>query len=224
VVGKRFGKRKGTIMFPTSHDITKGNLEACTEVLCKLLAADNDVLIVSKPDPDVIMPLCGDLEWACTGWRHERLVRDQVLFRFTIGSMDDVTLKRWEPNAPSFAERLYSLMYCFKNEWKTSVSMEPMLDESPVDIARLVRTVAPWCTDSVWLGKMNKPGSRFAINCGGEVPRELKLFSDALIESQSDGRIRSLYDTLKGHPKVKWKESIKKVVGLSLSTKAGMDI
>lgn len=40
---------KGTVMFPSSHDITETNFTGCIQVLYKLLEAGNRVLIVSKP-------------------------------------------------------------------------------------------------------------------------------------------------------------------------------
>src|SRR5271157_6268802 len=46
---KKIGKRKGTIMFPSSHDITPVTLDHCIEFLDMLLSAGNNVLLVSKP-------------------------------------------------------------------------------------------------------------------------------------------------------------------------------
>ena len=123
VAEKRFGKRRGTVMFPTSHDITEGNIEHCLGTLKGLLGAGNRVLLVSKPSPKVIADLCHGL--VKTG----RLLdwKRNLLFRFTIGSMDLDTLRFWEPKAPTFAERLYALMWVFKNGWQTSVSMPTIL-------------------------------------------------------------------------------------------------
>jgi len=50
------------------------------------------------------------------------------------------------------------------------------------------------------------------------------VMGKTLLQSQSDERILSLYEKLKDHPKIKWKESIKKVVGLQIPTEAGLDI
>lgn len=44
-----------------------------------------------------------------------------------------------------------------------------------------------------------------------------------ITENQSDENILALYENMKSEPKVKWKESIKKVVGLAVSTRAGED-
>ena len=112
----------GRIMFPSSHDITPGNFEACMSVLDKLIGAGNEVLIVSKPRYDIIREVC--LEF--------REDRDKILFRFTIGAMNDEILNFWEPGAPSFEDRLDSLAYAFDSGYKTSVSIEPMLDSENV--------------------------------------------------------------------------------------------
>ncbi len=48
-IEKGYSKRKGRIMFPTSHDITMENLNGCLRVLKKLLDANNEILITTKP-------------------------------------------------------------------------------------------------------------------------------------------------------------------------------
>lgn len=73
-LGKGFSKRRGRIMFPTAHDITPDNIDASVLVLRRMLAAGNDVLIVSKPHAKCVRRICQDL----ITYRH------QILFRFTI--------------------------------------------------------------------------------------------------------------------------------------------
>ena len=46
---------------------------------------------------------------------------------------------------------------------------------------------------------------------------------EQLIAWQSDENIKQLYSQYKNNPLIKWKDSIKKVVGLRVSTKAGLD-
>jgi hypothetical protein len=41
---------------------------------------------------------------------------------------------------------------------------------------------------------------------------------------QSDDQIHLLYQELQGIEKIRWKESIKEVIGLTLPTQAGLDI
>jgi DNA repair photolyase len=217
-VGEMVKKHKGMIMFPTTHDITKSNIGYCQDTLTKLLLAGNKVLVVSKPDPDVIEQLCNYIE------RLDLNSRKSILFRFTIGSMDNRVLRLWEPSAPSFEERLYALMWCFKHKWQTSVSMEPCLEKDHRLIVRQVEILSPYVTDAVWIGKMNHPRKRVSINCGGNIPFDIEYAMAELVGSQSDGMIMGLYKLLKDNSVVKWKESIKKVVGLEIPTEVGLDI
>lgn len=225
--GKRYGKRQGTVMFPTSHDITDGNIRYCLETLGGLLRVGNKVLVVSKPRLQIVKALCDTLanmaDWAHMDWKK------QVLFRFTIGSMDPETLGFWEPGAPTFAERLCALMWVFENGWQTSVSMEPMLDDNLDDVIRLVRTVAPYVTDAVWIGKANNLRQRCSMNAGGNLDSRTDMMVLQLEAAWTDARIKDLYYRNINcdpelRPKVKWKESIKKVIGLEIPAEAGLDI
>lgn len=212
-VDRPYGFRSsGTIMFPTAHDITTGNVEAAITVLRKMLASGNRVLIVSKPALDIVIPLCRELE----EWK------DNILFRFTIGSLDDEVLEFWEPGAPPFHSRFEALAYCFQQEFDTSVSMEPLLDPDEDAIVNAVEAMTPFVTDSIWLGKMNRAAERIKRN--GQWTPEVEAALAKLTASQSDARIHFTFERLKDHPKVKWKESIKEVVGLEVPTEAGLDI
>lgn len=195
-------------MFPTAHDITPRNIEACLAVLLRMLAAGNDVLIVSKPRVACVVRLCEEL-----APYHEQLV-----FRFSIGSTDEAVLAYWEPGAPSFKERLDCLRIAYLNDFHTSVSGEPMLDNNP-DV--LIATVRPYVTDSIWLGKINRLRNILPLNC----PRDPEAFrrGEALMLTQSDSAIRSLYLHYSRDPMIKWKDSIKTIVGLSRPAIAGMD-
>ena len=196
-------------MFPTTHAITPAHLNECLLFLEHMLIPGNEVLVVTKPRLECIKPIC------------ERLVpfKNQILFRFTIGSTDSETLKFWEPNAPDFQERLASLQYAFQQGYKTSVSCEPMLDGNMDD---LIRQTAPFVTDAIWLGKMNNLLYRLKLN--GETDPETTQKAKDLKTMQSDENIRELYSKYKDNPLIKWKESIKKVVGLKVSTESGLDV
>ncbi|MCK5159115.1 MAG: hypothetical protein KAR08_08155, partial [Candidatus Heimdallarchaeota archaeon] len=141
-IQKGYGKRKGRIMFPTSHDITESSEENCFYVLQKLLKAGNEVLVTTKPHLKAVKRICDEL----------LKYKNQIQFRFTITSINQWTLKEYEPNTPNFVQRLSSLVYAFNNGYKTSVSIEPFLDMNPM---ALIYIVAPYCTESVWLGKLN---------------------------------------------------------------------
>jgi DNA repair photolyase len=205
---KTFKNIGGTIMFPSSHDITPLNLDKSIEFLNRLLNPGNKVLIVSKPHLIVIKRLCKELG----------SFKENILFRFTIGSIDTETLKLWEPNAPTFEERFSALKYAFKKGFKTSVSCEPMLDNKTF---QLVKKLEPYVSDSIWLGKANFLIRRLKMN-GYNNNKTYKLAID-LLDSQNEASINNLYDLLKHNKKVKWKESIKKIVNLDLSQVKGLD-
>jgi len=212
LLAKNFGKRTGTIMFPTTHDITLANEPYSVETLRKMLAPGNHVLVVSKPHKECI-------ETICKGTLAE--FKDQILFRFTIGAESDETLAFWEPGAPGFWERYGCLTLASDEGFATSVSMEPLLATEEDEIVRLVEAFTPHVTDSIWLGMLNRPEERLKRN--GFWTPEVQEACRLVVESQSKERIKALYERIKDHEKVKWKESIKAVVGLDLATKAGQD-
>jgi DNA repair photolyase len=184
-------------MTPSSHDITPGNLAGSLIVLEKLLKIGNRVLIVSKPHLDCIREICQQFE----GYR------DRILFRFTIGSWDDSVLSFWEPGAPTYAERIASLQYAYAQGFQTSVSVEPMLDSGNID--QLITEVLPFVTETIWVGKMNHVG-RLSINAGAGLQAALRQIE----ADQTDDIIQAIYQRHKGNPQIRWKESIRKVVGL----------
>ncbi len=207
-VARTFTKLNGRIMFPTAHDITEHNLDACTDVLARMLVAGNEVLIVSKPRLKCISYLCNKLI----------LFRNQIVFRFSIGSANDAILTTWEPGAPLYNERLNALKYAFDMKYGTSVSGEPMLDDKP---DAFITSVRPYVTDSIWLGKINRLRHILPINCPNN--NEILYKGELLTESQSKAYVRLLYDRYGRDPLIKWKDSIKSVLNLHRPTEAGLD-
>ena len=189
---KKYGKRKGTIMFPTSHDIVPGILASCIRVLRQVLSVGNEVLIVTKPRFYCVAELCAALKDYIK----------QVEFRFTIGSNNDEVLWFWEPGAPDFKERLDSLDLAYLEGFETSVSIEPMLD--PANVGELVDELDDFVTNTIWIGKMNKPGSR----CVGVSKDDL----EEIKAGQTDAAIMDIVEQLSDNPKIRWKDSIKKVI------------
>lgn len=208
-VNRKYGKMSGRIMMPTSHDLDETNIEAYLTVLKKLLVAGNDVLVVSKPRLECIRRLCKELTANKT----------QITFRFTIGSADDTVLKAWEPGAPSFKERLACLKHAFEKGYATSVSCEPMLDG---DIHAVIRKAKPYVTDSIWLGVANRLRGTIAINRPGDA--DMLAMANRLIGIMTDEFITGLYDRYHNDTVIKWKESIKKIVGLERPTVKGLDV
>ncbi|MBA4316760.1 MAG: hypothetical protein C0412_00010 [Flavobacterium sp.] len=209
ILEKNYRKRKGTTMFPTTHDITESNVDQCIVLLKKYLNPGNNVLIVSKPRIEVVKKLCSELEE----------YKENILFRFTIGSSNDDVLKFWEPNAPCFNERLESLKYAYENGYKTSVSCEPMLEGMIEDV---IEKVSKYVSDSIWLGVVRKLG-RF-LKLYKENSKENIERAKELERLYSIPRIMDLYETYKDNSMIKWKDSLKKIIGLDLAPKAGLDI
>jgi len=194
---KGFRKREGTIMFPSVHDIHPDNLDDAVRILKKLLEPGNDVLIVSKPHKKCINRLCKELS----------IFQKQILFRFSIGSSANKVLRFWEPNAPRFAERLASLKHAHQKGFQTSVSCEPMLDDR---IDKVIEAVEDFVSDTIWIGRLNN-GMRYCkINGHGNF--ETIAAIRQLEEWQSPENIFKLYKKYKKHPKIKWKDSIRRVL------------
>jgi DNA repair photolyase len=198
-VKKSYRLMKGSVMFPSSHDITENNFLACFIVLRKLLEAGNRVLIVSKPHMMCVKRICDDL----------RDHQGNILFRFTITARDDGILSFWEANAPDYEERKECLKYAYDQGYATSVSVEPMLD--PAHIKELVDDLSPFITDSIWIGKLNMIRHRVAID-SMEAEEEIRRIE----ESQTDEKIRLIYEDLRENPLIKWKESIRSVTEQNL--------
>jgi DNA repair photolyase len=198
-LSKTFRTRKGTIMYPSSHDITPQHLRENIMHLGKILAAGNQVLIVSKPHLDCVRSMCNTFN----------PFKENILFRFTIGSADSNVLKFWEPHAPDFDERLASLKYAFNAGYQTSISCEPMLDNR---VDQIIEKVLPYVTETIWLGKPNKLIGRLSMN-GYKNDKMTMERARRLMESLSDEYILNLYERYQDNPKIRWKDSIKKVLG-----------
>ena len=180
---KGFTKRKGVIMSPSSHDITDSNIDLAIKVFRNILEPGNELLIVSKPKKELIKKICDEISDK----------KNQVLFRFTIGTLDDSIRKYWEPEAPTIKDRINALKYAFNEGWSTSISAEPYLDENVLD---LVKELLPFVTDTLWIGPMNKI----------HVPKELWTEKENEIYSvASRKRIKRNVDDLQSN-KIKYKD------------------
>jgi hypothetical protein len=65
-------------------------------------------------------------------------------------------------------------------------------------------------------------GVRFSRDGSPEI--QILVRADALIKSQNDETIKQLYNRYQDNPQIRFRESIKKVVGIELQSKAGMDL
>lgn len=176
---KGYKKRKGRIMFPTSHDITRKTYGPCVKTLRRLLEAGNSVLVTTKPFYSIIFRMCLSFMKS----------RDNMQWRFTITSMDDEKLQYWEPGAPNFNNRFGSLIFACGNKYKTSISIEPCLDPDP---RPLIEKIRQYVTESIWLGSMNYNGNH-DFNSIETLKNWLEWFKDDPLVRLKD----SVYNKLK---------------------------
>ena len=192
---KDFRKRDELTMYPSSHDIRFEDIEQHIAFLKNFLRSGSPILIVTKPDYYCISELIRELE----------AFKNQVEFRFTIGSYDSDILSFYEPNTSNFTQRIFSVRVAFLAGYKTSISIEPMLDKYPEGI---IDDVLPFVTESIWIGKLNLAKVRLTLN--GQADKWPQV--QELVNWQSnDQNILELVQRLK-YPKIKWKDSIQKVI------------
>lgn len=216
--------RHGQLMFPANHDIVPEILDECITALLKAVDSWESVLIVTKPHLLCVTKLCDALKGH----------KNKVLFRFTIGSYNNDTLKFWEPGAPNFKERLASLKWAHGHGFKTSVSSEPTLDRY---IGNLIELLLPFITDALWVGPMNvmetrvrfrginyrESIARSSMGKKGWTDREWAYFNVA--RSVRDPIfLKLLYARYKDNPHIKWKNESKKILGLPLADEIGLDV
>jgi len=190
VLEKRFPKYNGRVMFPSSHDIVDDPKikAACFKVISKLLQAGNEVLITTKPDLKVTKEILDKFS----------NYKDTIQFRFTITSNNDELLAFWERNAPKYEDRLESVILAYKEGFKTSVSIEPFLDYNPQE---LVRVIAPYVTESIWIGPMNYiPRNNIPENDFPEYEKIRKNYETS--------HLKEIYQELRDFPKIRFKDSM----------------
>lgn len=158
----------------------------------------NDVLVVSKPHLICVQRLCNEFD----------AFKSRILFRFSIGSLDESLAAFWEPGAPMIRERVECLKHAHAAGFATSVSMEPMLAGTD-DAMATFTALEPFVTEKIWLGKMNKVGQRV-----DQRESAVRRQCIQLGKLQCDHEILRLVTVLMGHPKVEWKESITQVIAL----------
>ncbi len=186
----------GTVMFPTTHDITPGFDEACLCGLLRLLEAGNQVLVCTK----------ANLYTAEYFTKNLQKYKDQLTFMITITSLDERASAFWEPNAPMPVERITSLKLYHESGYKTSVLVEPMLD-GVGDTIKLYDMVTPHVTEEIWFGLMMYASER--VNQSD--PDNVKML-EILQLLHSEANINFLYSMLNDKEKVRWKSSIVEVI------------
>ena len=196
-VAKGRGKKKGVIMFPSTHDITPKVLAPAMLVLEKLLTAGNTVLLVSKPHLECIDAIT----------LYFSKYTDSLKFRFTIGAMTSDVLQYWEPGAPTFNERRKCLQLAFERGFQTSISAEPLLE--PWHAVELFNALKPHVNWEFWIGMLNRIETRVRIDKNdADGQRYLKRIR----QFQTDEGVLQIVDKLKDEPLIRWKDSYKQVI------------
>lgn len=185
----------GRVMFPSSHDITPFYLPVVLQQLKALLALGNHVLVVSKPGLECISKLCSELAQ----------FKGQLVFRFTISSLDRKLAKFWEPGAPTPSERVACLQHAWKCGYTTSVSMEPLLAGTEDAVHTFYRLI-PFVRETIWIGRMNH------LNRWGFADPGIASACRYIRVLQCDSAMLELVRRLGHHPQVRWKDSIRKVI------------
>jgi DNA repair photolyase len=188
-VEKSYKKYHGRVMFPSSHDITEKPeiIEACLKVLTKLLIADNEVLITTKPSINVTKKIITKFND----------YKKNIQFRFTIGTKNNQTLSFWEPNAPNYHERKKALQYAHTHGYKTSISIEPLLDHNPTP---MITELDPYVSESIWIGPMNYIKKN-------NIPEEQLPYYNEIREINQKQNLEKIYENLKNHQKIRFKDS-----------------
>lgn len=215
-VDANYRRLKGRIMFPSTHDITQKNVAECLTVLHKLLETGNEVLIVTKPDYDVVALMVEALK------RYQH----RVAFRFTIGSTQNDVLKFWEPGAPSFDSRLKSLMCAFMEGYCTSVSCEPYLDAFPQHVFETCYDYLSYeqrqdGAGGFWIGKLRRWDSR--VDLSGATDEDIACYVTPLRAAQGDAFVHGLVRLLDGRKFIRWKDSIREVIEKTMDEGIAID-
>jgi len=127
------------------------------------------------------------------------------MFRFTISARNNDILSFWEPNAPSYEDRVDALIIACAKGFKTSVSIEPMLD--PGDIKGLVEDLRDFTSDSMWIGPVKMIRKRTRID-SDEIEQEIQKIE----AGQTPEKLLEVYNLYKADPLIKWKGHLRKLL------------
>lgn len=210
---KKWKKRENNywIMYPTTHDIIPKIMDECFQAIQHMLDANINVLCVTKPCKKVVNALIKRfLEY--------RKDQPRIKIRMTIGTDDDTLLSFWEPKAPSFQERFESLKVVFEAGYETSVSCEPFypcvqrkgIDLEIKDFENFVVKLLPYVKETLWIGMMN----HIPVIC--QRGKILTDFQKDIVFRLKDfynlENIKYLIRVFYKNKKIRWKESIKKII------------
>ena len=209
-------------MYPSMHDTWEDTVDDAIAIMTNMLKANGNVLFVTKPQFEVIRALVeafpkGQLKEIPEG------TNGRIEIRMSISTDDDDEIAFWEENAPRYEERLNSLKLASKMGFVVSVSMEPFLlpkrakEGDPIDnIIKHAKSLLPYTSNELWFGMMNyipkqRSDGKYYLRKIELTAKELEKFKE-LEELYEFSKIFHLVSAFYKEPKIRWKESIKKVV------------
>ncbi len=200
---RKYELKDTVVMYPSSHDITPKFLDMHVRNIERILWLGYKLLIVSKPESNCIREILRS--------NIVQYFRKRIEFRFTIGSRRDDILTFWEPNAPSYLTRILTFGKIMDESIKVSVSIEPILEISLESLCEHIDFFVKEKADSIWIGTARNLLSRLSLN-GYKNNTEVMQRAKELIAAWPPEKILELYDIYKDNPKIKWKDSIRKII------------
>jgi len=207
---RQWPKYRGVVMFPTQHDITAANAIACRLVLANLLVSGNKVLLVSKAGPCLLRVIN---RLSASGSTRPSLDAQNLEVRVSLTGLDPSIAGLWEPGAPPPQERLRALLAASSIGLPTSVSVEPCLEpERAADIVAAARNAG--VEGEIWIGAANHLRTRTYWCRGMRGMAGLEKEIRRIESWQTPERMREVYESIRGDPQVRWKDSYQKALGI----------
>lgn len=213
-------------MYPSMHDTFEETVDDAIKVMENMLKANGNILFVTKPRYKVIKQIIDTFSnHALSAFEEPKNYlqgQPHIKFRFSISTNDDIAMRIWEPSAPNYKERKESLIMAHERGCDVGVSAEPFFPTvKPEGVDEIhsfiewVRSLLPYVTDTFWVGMMNYiPQERedgFFYLRGNKLSKEMVREFRNLEEFYAFKNIFRIVTDLKDEPKLRWKESIKKV-------------
>ena len=193
----------GVTMFPTQHDIWPPLASGAAELGNEYVRNGSMLLVVSKPHVEVIE----QLTHAWNTPQHRGLIQ----FRFTITTLDTDLASFWEPGAPRIAERLEAARLAHDAGFRTSFSIEPMLDVTTTPrLLELLHGISPG--GELWVGLMRRANQRVIVDDDATSAALATVLHDQTFTNvqRMAGRIEAMPDV---RGAVRWKDSIQEMMG-----------
>jgi len=198
---ENIGKRDGLSICFTAHDIFPFNRKLCFNYLKRLIHPKKDVynkvLLVSKARKSVFNKLVDEF----------KDYRDYLETRFTITTMDHSLLKFWESNAPNYPERKECLELCYEKGFKTSLSIEPLLDPYPFNsLFNMIDALSPFISSTIWIGYMNRISSEEKL-IERNYTKKQRSFYENIRKDTKTWKLKEIIDQLNSIQEIRYKDS-----------------